>query len=155
MSDLILSNDNLDDLRSATKRVRNPNARWVAKPGNHEQKNYTAESEDGKEFQIYMRRNLNDNKDFSCGIALKQKGRKSLSIVRYNGSSHRHGDIQFKCHIHFATAEALETGKKIDSYAVSTDKYWTVEGALACLIDDCGVQGLSAQFDEPDLLDGN
>ena len=27
-------------------------------------------------------------------------------------------------------------------------------GALACLIEDCGVWGLTAQPDEPDLFDG-
>ena len=29
-----------------------------------------------------------------------------------------------------------------------------LEGALACLIDDCAVQGLTAQHDERKLFDG-
>ena len=33
MTDLLLSNDDLDDLRSGAKRVTNPGARWVDKPG--------------------------------------------------------------------------------------------------------------------------
>ena len=31
----------------------------------------------------------------------------------------------------------------------------TLEGALACLIKDCGVLGLTAQPDEPEFFDGS
>ena len=53
-----------------------------------------------------------------------------------------------------STAEAISTGRKVDSHAEATDRYRTLEGALACLIKDCGVQGLTAQPDETDLFDG-
>ena len=52
-----------------------------------------------------------------------------------------------------ATAEALAAGRKIDGHAEGTDRYRTLEGALACLIEDCGVEGLSASHDERDLFD--
>ena len=68
--------------------------------------------------------------------------------------SHRYGDIGYRCHIHIATADALSAGRKIDSHAKATDRYQTLKGALACLIEDCGVQNLSARHDEPDLFDG-
>ena len=78
---------------------------------------------------------------------------KHLSLIRYNGSSHRHGVISYSCHIHSATAEALTAGNKIDSHAEETARYKFLQGALACLIDDCGIQGLNAEHDEQDLFD--
>ncbi len=98
---------------------------------------------------------MDDANDFSCGLALIQTGGKPLSLIRYNGSSHRHGDIHYRCHIHRATAESMNAGKKIDSHAEETNRYRTLGGALACLIEDCSVQGLKARHDEPDLFDGS
>ena len=155
MNDLLLSNDTLDGLRSASKRVRNPGARWREKPGRHMQRNFSAEAEGGAVYRIYLRQNLDDERDFSCGLALVQRGGKPLALVRYNGSSHAHGEIRYCCHIHRATAEALAAGRRIDSFAEETDRYRTLEGALACLIEDCAVHGVSARFDEQDLFDGS
>lgn len=155
MTDLLLSNDALDGLRSASKRVRNPGARWLEKPGRHKQRNFNAVTEDGEVYRIYQRQNLDDERDFSCGLALVRRGGKPLSLVRYNGSSHAHGAIRYRCHIHRATAEALAEGRRIDSHAEQTDRYTTLEGALACLIEDCAVQGVSAKPDERDLFDGS
>jgi len=87
-------------------------------------------------------------------LALVHRGGKPLTLVRYNGSSHAHGEIRYRCHIHRATAEALAAGRRIDSFAEETDRYRTLEGALACLIEDCAVQGVSAKLDERDLFDG-
>ena len=155
MTDSLLSNDQLDSFRSASKRVRNPGARWSEKPGRHRQRNYTAEAEGGPVYRIYLRQNLDDDQDFSCGLALVQRAGKSLSLVRYNGASHAHGEIRYRCHIHRATAEAIAAGRKTDSHADETDRYKTLEGALACLIKDCGVFGLTAQLDELDLFYGS
>ena len=155
MTDLLLSNDALDGLRLALKRVRNPGARWREKPGQHRQRNFTAEAEGGAVYRIYQRQNLNDERDFSCGLALVQRGGKPLTLARYNGSSHAHGEIRYRCHIHRATAEALAAGRRIDSYAEETDRYKTLEGALACLVADGAVQGVSAKLDERGLFDGS
>ena len=155
MTDPLLSNDALDKLRSASKRVRNPGARWLEKPGRHRQRNFTAETEGGEVYRIYQRQNLDDERDFSCGLALVRRGGRPLSLVRYNGSSHVHGEIRYSCHIHRATAEALAAGRRIDGHAEGTHRYRTLEGALACLIEDCGVEGLSAKHDEGDLFDGS
>ena len=155
MTDLLLSNDALKDLRSTSKRVRNPGARWREKPGRHLQRNFTVDAEGGEVYRIYQRQNLDDERDFSCGLALVQPGGRPLTLIRYNGSSHVHGKLRYCCHIHRATAEALVAGQRIDSYAEETDRYRTLEGAFACLISDCAVQGVSADRDERDLFDGS
>ena len=76
-----------------------------------------------------------------------------MSLARYNGANHVHGEIRYRCHIHRATAEAILAGTKIDRHAEETDRYITLKGALACLIDDCGVRGLTSEHDLPDLFD--
>ena len=42
-------------------------------------------------------------------------------------------------------------GKKPESDAEETDRFSTLEGALACLIHDFRVSGIRAQPDEPQL----
>jgi len=150
----LFTNDELDALRSVAKKVTDPKARWSEKRAGIRQRNHTAVSDDNSHrYRLYLRDNLNDKSDFSCGLALLQKGGKPVSLVRYNGANHLHGNIHYRCHIHRATAEALMAGKKIDSHAQETHRYRTLEGAMACLIEDCNVQGLTAKFDQPELFD--
>lgn len=75
-------------------------------------------------------------------------------MVGYNGASHAHGEIRYRCHIRRATAEVMSADRKVAGHADATDRCRTLEGALACLIEDCAVQGLSAEPDERDLFDG-
>ena len=70
MIDALMSNEELDGLRSATKLVTNPRAQWREKPGRHRQRNFTAEAEGGAAYRIYLRENLDDDQDFSCGLSL-------------------------------------------------------------------------------------
>ncbi len=154
MTERLLSDDERKAYRSLPKRVTNPGARWSGKPG-HRQRRYEAVSEDEAraQFLIYLRQNLHDEIDFSCGLALIQNSGQLFSLARYNGANHLHGAIAHRCHIHRATAEALSAGKKLDSHAEETDRYRTLDGALACLIEDCAVQGLAAKPDHPELFD--
>ena len=76
-----------------------------------------------------------------------------MILSRYNGANHPHGEIRYRYHIHLTTAEAIAAGRRIDSHAEETNRYTTLEGALACLIEDCGVCGLNAQPDTLDLFD--
>lgn len=156
MTDVLFSDQELEQHRSCPKRVKNPGARWTDKPG-HKQRNFNvvSASDDNIRFRLYLRQNLADENDFSCGLALIQPGGKSLSLIRYNGPSHPHGVIAYRCHIHNAAADALHSGKKIDSHAEETKRYRTLEGALACLVQDCGIQGLKANHDSGDLFDGS
>jgi len=152
VNELLFSSEELDAFRLAAKRIKNPGARWAVKRGRHKQRNYMAESGDGMRYRVYQRQNMDDDRDFSCGLALIHKGGKPVTLVRYNGSNHPHGDIHYQCHIHLATSQSLAAGKKIDSHAEKTDRYKTLEGALACLIEDCNVQGVTARRDEPELF---
>ncbi len=75
-----------------------------------------------------------------------------LTLARYNGPGHEHGGILYRPHVHRATASAIASGKKPEHQAEETDRFGTLEGALACLIDDFNVVGLLASRDKPRLF---
>lgn len=144
-------------LRSMPKRVSNPGAQWSEKPRarpSHRQRNYQAvgRQDETARFSVYLRQNLIDDNDFSCGIAYLPPGGAALTLARYNGPSHVHGDIAYRPHIHRATENAIAAGRKPESDAEETDRYRTLEGALACLIGDFALSGIAAPLDEPGLF---
>ena len=103
-------------------------------------------------FEIYQRQNLRETDDFSCGIAFLPLGGKRLTLARYNGPSHEHGEISYRPRIHRATARAIEAGGKPEREAMQTDRFATPEGALACLTEDFNLHGLDdAAPDHPSL----
>jgi len=150
------TDEELEELRSLPKRVTNPRARWLDKPkarAGHQQRSFQAVGEDDDEtrFTIYQRQNLTDESDFSCGITYLPRGSSSLTLARYNGPGHEHGDIAYRPHVHRATEWAIAAGRKPESEAESTNRFETLEGALACLIEDFNLRGLSAIPDMPRL----
>lgn len=99
----------------------------------HRQRTFKASGQrDGEDyaFTIYQRQNIAEANDFSCGIAYHPFNGLSLTLARYNGSSHEHGDIAYRPHIHRATEEAIAMGKKPESEAKETNRFNTMEGAL-------------------------
>ena len=140
--------------------MKNPGSRWTEKPAEapaHRQRSFKAVGEDEAEsrFEIFQRQNLLDDEDFSCGIAHVGFDGSRLTLARYNGPGHEHGDISYLAHIHRTTTEAIAADKKPECEAEETDRFTTLEEALACLIDDFNVTGLSASSDEPRLPYGS
>ena len=147
----------LDAFRSIPKRITNPGARWLEKPKGrpaHRQRSFQAAGEDQAEerFLVYQRQNLDDASDFSCGIAYLPRGAPLLTLARYNGPSHEHGDIVYRTHIHRASEEAIAAGRKAESEAAETDRFESLEGALACLMEDFNVSGLRTRPDTRRLI---
>ena len=157
----LYTDEELDSLRALRKYVTNPGAHWTEKPLTapaHGQRSFKVVGEDDQKetrFEIYQRQNLVDDSDYSCGIAHVSLDGSRLTLARYNGPGHEHGDIIYRPHIHRATAAAIASGKKPEREAEETGRFATLEGALACLIDDYNVTGLSASLDEPRLPYGS
>ena len=152
MTDRAFTDAELDDLRSMRKTVTNPGARWVRKPG-HRQRRYDAVATGAStsRFVLYQRQNAQDPLDFSCGLALVRRGGRPMTLIRYNGPSHRHGSIHYRHHIHKTTAEGILLGKP-DSHAHESSRFATLEGAMSCLLQDCQVEGITAAPDAPGLF---
>ncbi len=157
MNTRLYTNMELDELRAMPKRVTNPKARWSDKPKvkpTHRQRGFHARGRQDTEtrFSVYQRQNLVDEYDFSCGIIYLPPGGPSLTLARYNGPSHVHRDIIYRPHIHRAAEIAIAANRKPESEAEETGRFETLEGALACLIDDFHLSGLAAQPDHPGLF---
>lgn len=75
-----------------------------------------------------------------------------LTLARYNGPSHIHGDISYRPHIHRATERAIAAGKKPESEAYETNRYDTLSGALACLAEDYNLDGIGTRHDHPRMF---
>ncbi len=148
----------LATLQSMQKRVVNPGARWLEKPKTrpvHRQRAFqvSGDSDGESRFLIYQRENLLDGLDYSCGILYLPRGGLSLTLARYNGPSHEHREIVYRPHIHRASEKAIAAGLKPESDAEETDRFETLEGALACLVNDFNVTGIRVQHDnEPRFL---
>ncbi len=156
MNTRLYSEAELETLRSMPKRVTNPRARWLNKPRarpSHRQRGFQVSggSDDAARFEVYMRQNLRDQADFSCGIRYLPRGGQPLTRARYNGPSHEHGEIVYRPHIHRASERAMAEGRKAESDATETDRSESLDGALACLMEDFNVSGLEVQRDEPSL----
>ena len=157
MSAKLYTDAKLAALRSMPKQVTNPGARWSEKPRSrpaHRQRMFQAngQQDDEVRFAVYQRQNLVDESDFSCGISYLPPGGPPLTLARYNGPSHVHGDIAYRPHIHRASEDAISAGRKPESEAADTDQFETLEGALYCLIRDFNVSGIKARSDQQRLL---
>ena len=153
----LFTEDELESFRAMPKKVTNPRAKWIKKPSGmpvHSQRSFKAvgTGNEQQRFEIYQRQNLLDQSDYSCGIAYISLDGSRLTLARYNGPGHAHGDIFFRTHIHRATAESIASGKKPERVAEETDRYITLEGALACLVEDYSVTGIQADGDQPRLF---
>ena len=157
MNTRLYTDGDLTEFRSMPKRITNPRARWLEKPKErpaHHQRNFQASGQQNEEarFSVYQRQNLNDDSDFSCGISYLPPSGPSLTLARYNGPSHAHGDIVYRPHIHRASERAITAGRKPESEAEATNRFETLEGALACLMEDFNLTGLDAQHDQPRMF---
>ena len=87
-------------------------------------------------FLLYQREILVDSADYSRGIIFRPRGDPPLTLARYNGPSHVHGETYYQPHMHTSTENAILTGKKAESMAEETNRDFSIKDALACSIAD-------------------
>lgn len=150
----IYSDRIIGELRSMRKQAVGRWSRWLEKPTGkpvHRQRSFKIKAivADGQEyrFEIYERQNLRDESDFSCGIAHISLDGSRLTLARYNGPSHEHGEISFQSHIHLTSEKSIMSGRKPEHEASQTDRFETLDGALACMVEDFHITGIDAKRD--------
>ena len=98
--------------------------------------------EKGNLFRIIVRTDKEDPLDFSVILGVIHSYTTLVfRLRRYNGKTSPHinrieGNEVAGFHIHEATERYQDRGQKEDAYAVETNRYSDVKGAIACLIAD-------------------
>lgn len=111
----------------------------------HRERELDITGEKGSEFRLILRQNLLNILDFSVILAYTvQSSSQIFRLRRYNGKSHEHTNkierqTFYDFHIHVATERYQHTGLREDAYAEVTNRYGDFQGALDCLIQDCGL----------------
>jgi hypothetical protein len=98
----------------------------------------------GSEFRLILRQSLLNALDFSVILSFTPKSSsQQFRLRRYNGKSHEHTnqlerETFYDFHLHYATERYQASGLREDAFAQPTNRYGDFEGALSCLIQDCG-----------------
>ena len=122
-----------------------------ARYGAHRERELEVTGDAGGTFKIIVRDNPNLLHDFSVVLLyLDNETTAKWRLRRYNGNTHCHTNIiEFrngvpmsrfgnKFHIHICTKRYQMEGHKEDHFAEVTERYSDLEGAISCLLTDCG-----------------
>jgi len=128
-----------------------PSIRLKPKRG-HDERELDIRGIDGTPFQIVLRQNQINRLDFSCILALIPSAGPLFRLRRYNGKSHEHSNIIepikfYDFHIHEATERYQVLGAREDHFAVPADGYCDLNGAIRCMLRECGFKA----EDDPQL----
>jgi hypothetical protein len=110
----------------------------------HERKDFSFPAASGNEFLIFIRRSVLNMLDFSVVLGYQLPQLHSVfRLRRYNGKSHHHTNVLEKetfydFHIHTATERYQRPGFREDHFAITTNRYYDLQGAICCLLEDCG-----------------
>jgi len=139
-----LSDELIEELLSSSKTIINEEK--TKTEYKYKRKNIHIKDTNDRSYQLYLRLNIKNANDFSCGIALILPDNKLLTLMRCNGNSHKHCNklekqtLEQDFHIHKATERYYKAGLKIDGFAYITKDYRDIEGAYTLLINQCNVQ---------------
>lgn len=111
----------------------------------HSERELDLTGANGSEFRLILRQSRLNPLDFSVILAYRLPESNVLfRLRRHNGKSHEHtnaleGHAFYDFHAHYATERYQDSGLREDAYAEPTDRFADFEGAVACMIEDCGL----------------
>jgi lysozyme family protein len=110
----------------------------------HDRKDYTVVTPSGNEFLVAIRRSALNMLDFSVILGYQLPNLHTIfRLRRYNGKSHHHTNTIerqtfYDFHFHTATERYQRPGFREDHFAERTNRHYSLESAIQCLLDDCG-----------------
>lgn len=158
---ITLTDQEIEQLLAEPKQLPNDyrNRMATRQKRGHRERELTIIGDDGSEFRIILRESDHNPLDFSVILGyLPPKTNQLFRMRRYNGKSHEHsnkleGERFYDFHIHTATERYQDSGFREDAHAQPTDRYSDLNGAVECLIKDCGFVRPSG--DELPLFEGS
>lgn len=111
----------------------------------HKERELDVLGANGSEFRLILRQSSFNPLAFSVILAYRPPQSSQLfRLRRYNGKNHSHTNVLEKqtfydFHIHKATLRyQRESGLREDGYAEPTPRYADFQGAIQCMLTDCG-----------------
>jgi hypothetical protein len=111
----------------------------------HRERELEVKGANGNDFRIILRQSNFNPLAFSVILAYRpSKSSQLFRLRRYNGRSHDHTNVLEKetfyaFHVHMATLRyQRESGLREDGYAEQTDRFADFQGAIQCMLADCG-----------------
>lgn len=156
MDPLSLTDDIIAMLLQCPKQVTSKRPRETPKAKHIERNIEVSSLEGGHRFTLLTRQSTVIADNYSCGLLWHASTSNGVMLTRYNGSDHEHAnpiegdDFSFRCHIHRATERYIAAGRKFEHFALPTERYNSLDGALVCLMNDCNISwaGLNSAHDE-------
>jgi hypothetical protein len=143
----ILSEDTITALIEEPKTIPEgliPLGRLVIR-NQHKRRECDVVSASANRFVVFVRQSEMNVMDFSIILGYRLPNVHTVfRLRRYNGK-HQHTNVLerqtfYDFHIHTATLRYQVPGFKEDHFAEATGRYANLEGAIQCLIADCGFQ---------------
>jgi hypothetical protein len=112
----------------------------------HKERELDITGENGTLYRLILRQSDFNTMDFSIILAVNPAGsNQHFRLRRYNGKHGEHtnkieGNTFYDFHIHYATERYQENGMQEDAFAEATDRYGDYNGALRCMLEDCGFE---------------
>lgn len=163
MPNIILTDQRIGELLAEPKKTPEglcSSARPMAERSGHRHKDFDVECDSDSKFQIKLRQLCAYPLDFSAILLYQLPGLHAwFRLRRYNG---QHAGIHTnvlerdkipgsRFHVHLATERYQGAGLRPDAYAVLDVRYWDLESAILCLLDDCGFR---SPMEESPLFSG-
>jgi hypothetical protein len=130
----------------------------LAQKRGHKERELEIDGSSGNRFVLMLRQSDFNILDFSIILGVVSKETNLIfRLRRYNGKSHEHtnkleGNTFYDFHIHTATERYQELGAKEEHFAEPTDRYGDLNGAIGCMLQDCGFE--IEPDSQTDLFDG-
>ena len=147
--DFFLTDIEIEALIKEEKRIDIPISefgRKLKEKKGHKEFDLVIERSDRSAFKIIIRQSIENPLDFSAILGFIPPKKTDVFLLRrYNGKSHEHRNkiekepLFYDFHIHFATERYQKEGPREEYYAVVTDRYADLHGAIDCLVSDCNI----------------
>jgi hypothetical protein len=147
MAHLILSDAQIAELLAEPKQTPDGVCLLKSMPerNRHKHKEFDIECGSENKYRIMVRQLCANPLDFSVILAYQLPGLFAyLRLRRYNGlHAGVHTNVLERTkvtgfHIHTATERYETAGLKPDAFAEPTNRYWDLESAVLCMLNDCG-----------------
>jgi hypothetical protein len=109
----------------------------------HWRKGYEIECDSGNCFVVKIRLSSVNPMDFSAILGYRLPGLYTIfRLRRYNGRHYHSNTLEnerfYDFHVHTATERYQRPGFHEDTFAEKTNRFYNLESAIQCLVNECG-----------------